>query len=218
MKIHFSKIILSSVLASTALPVVASAASNALDPKYKYCDDITQIEKLQDRKEETLERLKDEDVKIERIVVSKDRKQLYLISGETLYRAYDVAFGQSPRGHKVFEGDSRTPEGIYFVDLKNPKSDYHLSLHVSYPNAADREAAKKLGKKPGGDIMIHGLPNPDRPYADLARMFHPFNWTKGCMAVTDEQIEQVYALVKEKTMVEICAMTEAPQPPIYMFP
>ncbi|WP_373999688.1 murein L,D-transpeptidase family protein [Bdellovibrio bacteriovorus] len=184
-----------------------AASSKALDKKFKYCDDITQVDKLLDRTNQEVSRLQAEGVKIERIVVSKDRKELYLISGDVLVRAFEVAFGRNPEGHKQFEGDNKTPEGIYSIDYKNPKSEFNKSLHISYPNKQDIEYAKSQGKSPGGDIMIHGLPKGQRK-GQLTGIVHPFNWTQGCVAVTNEQIEEVYALVKENTLVEICAMSK----------
>ncbi|KYG61258.1 hypothetical protein AZI85_09975 [Bdellovibrio bacteriovorus] len=184
-----------------------AASSKALDKKFKYCDDITQVDKLLDRTTQDVARFKDEGVKIERIVVSKDRKELYLISGDVLVKAYTVAFGLNPEGHKQFEGDRKTPEGIYHIDYKNPKSEYTKSLHISYPNKQDVEYAKSQGKSPGGDIMIHGLPTQQRKQ-DAMSLWHPRNWTQGCVAVKNEEIEEIYSLVKENTLVEICAMSK----------
>lgn len=182
------------------------AGSKAADKNYQFCDDITKVDKLLDRSRESVERIKAEGLKIERIVVSKDRKELYLISGETMLRVYPVAFGSNPVGHKQFEGDGKTPEGIYSVDYKNPQSEFTKALHVSYPNKKDVEFAKSQGKSAGGDIMIHGLPSDDRKRQAIS-IIHPMNWTRGCVAVTNEQIEDIYSLVKENTLVEICKMT-----------
>lgn len=181
----------------------AAMASQALNKKFNYCDDITVVDKLLDRTNETTERIKSEGLKIERIVVSKDRKELYLISGETLVKAYPVAFGSNPEGHKQFEGDNKTPEGLYFIDYKNSQSAYTKALHISYPNQADVAYAKSQGKSAGGDIMIHGLPTEERKKTAVG-LIHPYNWTQGCVAVKDEEIEEIYSLVKEKTLVEIC--------------
>ncbi len=195
------KIVLLSMCGLLAAPAVF--ASKATDKKFSYCDDITVVDKLLDRTAETTERIKSEGTKIERIVVSKDRKELYLISGEVLVKVYPVAFGSNPEGHKQFEGDNKTPEGIYFVDYKNPNSAYTKALHVSYPNQADVAYAKSQGKSAGGDIMIHGLPTEERKKMAVG-LIHPYNWTQGCVAVKDEEIEEIYSLVKEKTLVEIC--------------
>lgn len=194
------------LLALSSLTLHAQAASKAADKNYRFCDDITQVDKLLDRSNQTVQRLKAEGVKIERIVVSKDRKELYLISGEVVLRYYPVAFGGNPVGHKQFEGDNKTPEGVYFVDYKNPQSQYLKSLHISYPNKKDLEFAKSQGKSAGGDIMIHGFPT-DKRKRYWVEMAHPGNWTQGCVAVTDQEIEEIYSLVKENTLVEICKMT-----------
>lgn len=186
--------------------VFAAGSSKALDKKFRYCDDITSVDKLLDRSREDVKRLKDEGVNIERIVVSKDRKELYLISGETVLRIYPVAFGSNPVGHKQFEGDGKTPEGLYSIDFKNPNSEYTKALHVSYPNKEDVAYAKSQGKSAGGDIMIHGFPTDERK-RQMISVIHPWNWTRGCIAVNNEQIADIYSLVKESTLVEICKAT-----------
>lgn len=195
-----------SILTTSMVSLPAVAASNAVSKTYRYCDDITRVDTLLDRSRESVERIQREGLKIERIVVSKDRRQLYLISGETLLRSFPVAFGFDPIGHKQFEGDGRTPEGLYSIDYKNPNSLFTKSLHVDYPNKSDIAYAKSKGRSPGGDIMIHGLPRDPQKYARIS-MIHPMDWTRGCVAVTNEQIEQIYALVKERTLVEICKIT-----------
>lgn len=180
--------------------------SKAANKNYQFCDDITKVDKLLNRSRESVQRIKDEGLTIERIVVSKDRKELYLVSGETLLRVFPVAFGFTPVGHKQFDGDGKTPEGIYSVDYKNPQSAYTKSLHISYPNKKDLEYAKSQGKSPGGDIMIHGLPTDERK-RQMVELIHPMNWTQGCVAVSNPQIEEIYSLVRENTLVEICKMT-----------
>lgn len=192
------------VLSAFSLNVFAG--SKAANKNYQFCDDITKVDKLLDRSRESVQRIKDEGVKIERIVVSKDRKEIYLISGETMLRVFPVAFGSNPVGHKQFEGDGKTPEGIYYVDYKNPDSEYTKALHISYPNKKDVEFAQSQGKSAGGDIMIHGLPRDERK-RQLVGLIHPMNWTRGCVAVTNEQIEDIYSLVQENTLVEICKAT-----------
>ena len=188
---------------------VAQAGSNAANENFKYCDDITSVDKLLDRTRESIPRIQAERLEIERVLISKDRKEMYLISGETLLRKYTVALGVFPRGHKQFQGDRKTPEGIYAITVKNSGSKFHLSLGVSYPNKKDIAYARSQGKSPGGDIMIHGLPNPG-PYTDLIYDLHPTNWTAGCVAVTNQEIEEVYRLVRSKTLVEICKMADYP--------
>ena len=132
-----------------------------------------------------------------RVVVNKARREMLLLSGESVLRSYRIALGASPIGHKEREGDGRTPEGIYHIDWRNPRSRYHLSLHISYPNDTDCARAGEAGHDPGGDVMIHGQPNDGRrPEGD---------WTQGCIAVTDPEIEEIWNLVPDGTAVEIRA-------------
>lgn len=143
-----------------------------------------------------------------RIVVSKEWKKLYLFKGDTLLRVYSIALGGAPYGPKMIEGDKKTPEGKYYIDFKKEDSDYHRALHISYPSGKDIENAKKYSQargvqiSPGGAIMIHGFPNGrEAQFEEL----HPLvNWTNGCIAVTNEEIEDLFALVPEKTEIEIC--------------
>ncbi len=192
------------IISALAIPALA----NPKDRNYKYCDDITTVDKLLDRTRESVERIQREKLNIDRVVVDKTRRELYLVSGGTLLRKYDVAFGWDDLGHKRFEGDGRTPEGIYNIDYKNPQSAFNLSLHIDYPNKADREFAASKGRSPGGQIMIHGLPNNPASYNRVINI-HPMNWTAGCIAVTNEQIKEVYTLVKAPTLVEICKFRTA---------
>jgi murein L,D-transpeptidase YafK len=115
-------------------------------------------------------------------------------------RTYRIALGGHPEGHKRQEGDSRTPEGIYVIDARNPESRFHLSLRISYPNAEDRRRAASRGVSPGGDIFIHGLPNGD---GDASRAYAGRDWTDGCIAVTNAEIREIWAMVKEGTPIEI---------------
>jgi murein L,D-transpeptidase YafK len=131
---------------------------------------------------------------VDRVVVNKSRRELLLLSGESVVRTYRIALGRDPVGHKQQEGDGRTPEGRYSIDRRNPRSKYHLSLHISYPNEADRDRARAAGVDPGGDIMIHGL----KPGVD-----HPADWTHGCIAVTDAEMDEIWELVSDGTAVEI---------------
>jgi murein L,D-transpeptidase YafK len=126
------------------------------------------------------------------VEVFKGARRLHLKrAGETI-RSYRIALGFAPRGHKQREGDGRTPEGAYTIDGRNPRSAFHLSLRVSYPDDADRACAAAAGVAPGGDIFIHGLPNGGR------KLFlrHPRrDWTVGCVAVTDAEIREIWSLV-----------------------
>ena len=132
----------------------------------------------------------------DQVVVAKSERRMYLLSGNKTIKKYRIQLGFQPLGHKEQEGDGRTPEGWYFIDRKNPRSDFHLSLGINYPNVADVARAESMGVDPGGDIFIHGGPRPkiDRTGAD---------WTAGCIAVTNRQIEQVYAMVRLGTPVNI---------------
>ena len=123
-----------------------------------------------------------------------------LLTGGRVILTYKVALGQGGLAPKDRQGDGRTPEGHYVIDARNAASEYHLSLHVSYPNADDRKRAAKLGVAPGGDIMIHGLPNGK---GWIGAGHRAYDWTLGCIAVTNEEIEEVWKLVPMGTPVEI---------------
>ncbi|MEM5469785.1 MAG: L,D-transpeptidase family protein [Paracoccaceae bacterium] len=136
---------------------------------------------------------------VARLRLYKSKRVLVLDGKEGVLQTYPVGLGFSPEGHKQFEGDGRTPEGTYTIDRHNPDSLFHLSIGISYPNAADRAFAKANGKSPGGDIFIHGGPR---------KGVDPMNkqdWTAGCIALTDRQIEEVYAMVRDGTPIEIYA-------------
>jgi len=129
---------------------------------------------------------------VTQVQVHKAQREMYLISGDKVVRDYKVALGGNPVGRKQFEGDGRTPEGLYYINRRNPNSAYHLSLGISYPNDQDRVFAESLGRKPGGDIFIHGRAGKDGGRQD---------WTAGCVAVTDPEIEEIYAMVNPGTPV-----------------
>ena len=132
------------------------------------------------------------------LLVDKSDRTLWAFSQGQVVRTYGgLQFGDVPFGHKRFEGDERTPEGRYTIDTRNPNSSYHLSLRVSYPNAADRAYAAGQGRSPGGDIFLHGQPNA----MPLGRM--PGDWTDGCIALTNAEIAELYALVPDGTPIEI---------------
>jgi len=133
------------------------------------------------------------------IIVKSERTMTLLRQGQVLM-TFKVALGGKPVGAKVQKGDQRTPEGLYTIDSRNAHSQFHLALHISYPNAADRERAKGLGVSPGGDIMIHGLPP---AYAWLGPLHRQHDWTLGCVAVTDPEIEEIWNMVPNGTKVEI---------------
>jgi murein L,D-transpeptidase YafK len=134
------------------------------------------------------------------IVISKSARTMSLLSGGKALKTYKVALGGVPVGPKRVEGDHKTPEGNYVIDAKNGHSRFHLALHVSYPSAADTETARKLGSRPGGAIMIHGLA---ASFAYLGPLHRQTDWTDGCIAVTNAEIEEIWKLVPVGTRVEI---------------
>lgn len=129
------------------------------------------------------------------IVVNKEARRMYLFNNNKVLKDYDVDLGFAPIGDKFFEGDGKTPEGTYLIDRRNPNSKFHLSLGISYPNAVDRAEAAALGKPPGGDIFIHGQSKAFRKGTE--------DWTWGCIAVTDTEMEDVYAMVRNGTPIQI---------------
>ena len=136
----------------------------------------------------------------DRVLVLKSERRLLLLAGDAVVRAYRIALGREPRGRKTREGDGRTPEGLYRLDWRNPRSRYHRAIHISYPNRGDRARARGFGVAPGGDIMIHGLPNGlGAVGADHAK----WDWTEGCIAVTNEEMDEIWRAVADGTEIEI---------------
>ena len=136
----------------------------------------------------------------DKVLIEKKERRLTLMSKDKVLAMYKIALGGNPDGRKERQGDNKTPEGTYFIDSKNKNSRYHLSLHISYPNEKDKKRAKELGVSPGGDIMIHGLKNGLSWVGDTHR---EVDWTEGCIAVTDEEIEEIDKLAPTGTIVEI---------------
>jgi len=134
------------------------------------------------------------------ILVNKARHEMLLLKNGKILKTYQVALGKHPVGPKIQEGDMRTPEGIYRIDGRYAKSQFHMALHISYPNASDRERAQALGIKAGSDILIHGLPNGQ---GSVGKGHLQSDWTWGCIAVTDEEIEEIWKMVPTGTVVEI---------------
>lgn len=139
-------------------------------------------------------------VKVTRVLLKKSERKLTLLAGQTEIKSYKVSLGKNPVGPKRQKGDNKTPEGSYIIDKHSPKSSFHFSLHISYPSATDRERAQRAGVNPGGDIMIHGIKNGMGWIGSLHRWV---DWTQGCIAVTNEEIEEIYALVSDGTPIEI---------------
>lgn len=140
------------------------------------------------------------DTQIDKLVVYKSKRQLLAYSNGQLVKTYKISLGRQPIGDKEFEGDKKTPEGRYFINGKNPNSGYHKNLGISYPDKDDIENAKRLGKPTGGDIKIHGLRNK----AGFIGKFHRWSdWTLGCIALTDNEIDELYNAVKIGTQIDI---------------
>ena len=139
-------------------------------------------------------------VKADQVLVLKKERALTLLSQGHAIRTYKVALGGSPVGTKQQQGDRKTPEGKYVLDRRNPKSQFYKSIHISYPNEQDWKRAKERGVAPGGDIMIHGLPN---GFGTLGAMHRLHDWTDGCIAVTNNEIDEIWKLVPDGTPIEI---------------
>jgi murein L,D-transpeptidase YafK len=139
-------------------------------------------------------------IKADRVLIEKKAHRMTLLNHGVVVKTYRVCLGPNPVGPKEREGDGRTPEGIYTIDSRNANSKFHRSLHVSYPNAVDRARARRLGVSPGGEIMIHGLPNRWRA---LGAAIQLTDWTAGCIAVRDNEIEEIWSAVPNGTGVEI---------------
>ncbi len=136
----------------------------------------------------------------DRVLVKKSQNKLYLIKDGITFQEYHVALGPKPRGQKLEAGDERTPEGSYILDFKNEESDYYKSIRISYPNAYDMQRAAERGVDPGGMIMIHGLPNESTLASSLVQRF---NWTDGCIAVTNREMDEIWQAVQLGTPIDI---------------
>jgi len=134
---------------------------------------------------------------VTRIVINKGARRMLLLNQQTVLKAYDVDLGFQPRGHKVIEGDGKTPEGSYVIDRKNPESLFYLSLGISYPNEQDIAQAAALGEDPGGDIFIHG--------ASGRLGTRGTDWTFGCIAVSNREITDIFGMVNVGTQVDLFA-------------
>lgn len=140
--------------------------------------------------------------KADRVLVKKSERKLVLIKDGEAFRRYDIALGDSPKGHKQFEGDEKTPEGTYTLDWRNQNSKFYRSIHISYPNEQDQEFALSQGRDPGGMIMIHGRPNDNRdPISSW--VLDKMDWTDGCIAVKNEEMDEIWAAIDNGTPIEI---------------
>jgi len=139
-------------------------------------------------------------VEADYILVEKSEKRLTLFSDNNKIKSYKVALGKKPVGHKSMEGDRKTPEGIYYIDNRKSDSKFHRALHISYPNEIDTFFAEKLGVSPGGNIMIHGT---GEDYAWMGKYHVVHNWTDGCIAVTNQEIEEIWKIVPDGAKIKI---------------
>jgi murein L,D-transpeptidase YafK len=134
----------------------------------------------------------------DKVLVLKRQRRLYLIQGSKVLKRYRVSLGGHPVGPKIREGDRKTPEGIYVLDWHNPESQFYKSIHISYPNAKDLAHANRLGLPPGGDLFIHGQPN---DFVGPGKQ--PGDWTDGCIAVSNEEMDEIWRAVPDGTPIEI---------------
>jgi murein L,D-transpeptidase YafK len=138
---------------------------------------------------------------VDEVRVIKHERKLYLMDGDRIVRSYDISLGSNPKGHKLFSGDNRTPEGRYELDWRNANSRFHRSIHVSYPGPDDIARATQLGLDPGRHIMIHGLPNGTN---GNGAVYSGADWTDGCIAVNDnDEMDEIWSLVSDGTPIYI---------------
>jgi len=137
---------------------------------------------------------------VDKLVVYKSKRQLLAYSKEKLIQTYTISLGKHPIGGKAYKDDSKTPEGLYYINSKKSNSKYHKSLDISYPNKSDEANAKKHFKKPGNYVEVHGLPN---KLGIIGKFQRWYDWTDGCIALTDEEIDELYKAVKIGTPIEI---------------
>ena len=138
--------------------------------------------------------------KVDKVIVIKSKRVMMLLNNSRVVRTYRIALGKQPVGLKVRQGDHKTPEGSYTLVSRNPNSSFHLSIKISYPNEYDARYAKKIGRPPGGDIMIHGLPE---GLGGLGKLHRTLDWTDGCIAVTNSEMDEIWQLVSDGTPIEI---------------
>jgi murein L,D-transpeptidase YafK len=138
--------------------------------------------------------------KADKVLVVKSERRMELLRGGKMLQSYRVALGRNPAGPKTRSGDHRTPEGIYVLDWRNPGSKFHRSIHISYPTISDTTRARSIGESAGGDIMIHGLQN---GLGWLGRLHRFVDWTDGCIAVTNPEMDQIWQAVPDGTPMEI---------------
>ena len=135
-----------------------------------------------------------------RVLVLKKERTLQLLRQGKVIKSYKIALGGDPVGAKTRQGDHKTPEGVYVLDFRNSHSQFYKAIHISYPSARDRALAREHGAPPGGDVFIHGLPN---GYGAIGAAHRLKDWTDGCVAVTDEEIDEIWQAVPDGTPIEI---------------
>lgn len=138
--------------------------------------------------------------KVDLVKVDKSKRRLYLIDQGVVVKQYRIALGKEPKGHKQAEGDQRTPEGRYILSGVNPQSNFYKSMHISYPDANDLARAAVAGIDPGGDISVHGLKN---SFDEDPAYIQSFDWTNGCIAITNQEMDEFLTLVEDGTPIEI---------------
>jgi len=136
----------------------------------------------------------------DRVIIEKAARQLHLMQDGEVFRTFTIALGIRPEGDKTQEGDFETPEGNYLLDMRNSNSDFFLSIHISYPNSADRREATDLGVSPGGSIMIHGQPNVPK-HSEV--FYRTQDWTNGCIAVSNSDMIDIWLMTGDNTPIEI---------------
>lgn len=137
---------------------------------------------------------------VDKVLVLKGKRRMHLLRRGMILRTYQISLGRTPAGKKVRQGDGKTPEGWYTLDTRNPRSKFYRALHVSYPNEADRARARAMGVSPGGAIMIHGEPNHLR---NIGFNGKGVDWTEGCIALTNREIDEIWNAVPDGTPIEI---------------
>jgi murein L,D-transpeptidase YafK len=142
----------------------------------------------------------DKSIKIDKIIIEKSKRELQVYSHDKLIKTYKISLGRNSVGKKEFEGDKKTPEGQYIINDKNPNSGYYKNLGISYPNKKDNENANRIGKNPGGQIKIHGIKN---GFGWIGKLHLLMDWTAGCIALTNKEIDELYEIIKVGTPVII---------------
>lgn len=178
----------------------SSARNDALPNKTLANNTLTETNGFIKTSLNTSQRFRRNRLSADHVLVEKTKRRLTLFSDGEVLKRYKISLGREPVGAKIRSGDNRTPEGLYYIDYRIEDSDFHLALHISYPNKNDVLRARELGYSPGGSIMLHGLKNNDK---EIAYYHGYFDWTKGCIAVNNAEIEEIWQLVPNGTSIEI---------------